>query len=45
MTIVDADAVTAHAAAIVIWLMSRACFRCPPFGMGENVTWGIVWSS
>ena len=45
MTIVDADAVTANAAAISIWLMSRACFGLPPFGMGVIVTWAIVWSS
>ena len=43
--IVDADAVTANAAAIAIWLMSHARFGRPPFGMGVNITWGIVWSS
>ena len=45
MTIVDADAVAANAAAIAIWLMSCACFGHPLFGMGVNVTCGIVWSS
>ena len=43
--IVDADAVAANAATIAIRLMSCACFGCPPFGMGVNTTWGIVWSS
>ena len=43
--IVDADAVTANAAAIAIWLMSRACFGRPLFGMGVSVTGGIIWSS
>ena len=43
--IVDADAVAANAATIAIWLMSRACFGCPLFGMGVNVTGGIIWSS
>ena len=45
MTIVDADAVAANAAAIEIWLMSRARFGRPPVGMEVKVTWGIVWSS
>ena len=43
--IIDADAVAANAAAIAIWLMSCACFGCPLFGMGVNVTGGIIWFS
>ena len=43
--IVAVDVVAANAANVAIWLMSRACFGRPPFGMGVNATWGIVWSS
>ena len=43
--IVVAEAVTAIAAAIAIWLMSHACFGRPLVGMVVNVTFGRSRSS
>jgi len=43
--IVVAEAVTAIAAAIAIWLMSHACFGRPLVGMVVNVTFGRGRSS
>ena len=45
MTIVAVGVVTANAATVATWLMSRAHFGRPPVGMGVKVTWGIVCSS